>query len=61
MTIEPHVFTVLAAPMDLDVGTTYRFALFGTGNSGTFTFNPFGCQLDVVVTNRNPATSPLDE
>jgi hypothetical protein len=26
----------------------------------TYTFMPFGCQIEVVITNRNPATSPLD-
>ena len=53
-------FSVMAPPMDLEAGTSYRFALFGSAMGQTYTFMPFGCQIEVVITNRNPATSPLD-
>ena len=53
-------FSVMAPPMDLEVGTSYRFALFGSAMGSTYTFNPFGCQIEAVITNRNAATSPFD-
>jgi hypothetical protein len=54
-------FSVMAPPMELEVGTTYRFALFGSGMGGPYTFNPFGCQIEVVIANHNRTASPLDE
>lgn len=54
-------FSVMAPPMDLDVGTGYRFALVGSAMGGPYTFDVFGCQIQVVVDNRNPASSPMDE
>jgi hypothetical protein len=54
-------FSVMAPPMDLDVGTNYRFALVGSAMGGPYTFDVFGCQIQVVVDGRNPQLSPLDE
>jgi hypothetical protein len=53
-------FSVMAPPMGLAVGTSYRFALVGSAMGGPYWFDVFGCQIQVVVDNRNPATSPLD-
>jgi hypothetical protein len=53
-------FPVLAPPMDLAAGSTYRFGVFVHGMGGTYTFNPLVCEVDVTVNSSNPATSPLD-
>lgn len=54
-------FTVLAPPLALQPGTTYRFGIFVNGYSQTYTFNPLVCQAEVTIQNANPASSPLDE
>jgi len=54
-------FSVMAPPMDLDVGTSYRFALVGSAMGGPYTFDVFGCQIQVVVDSRNPQSPPFDE
>ena len=55
--------TVLAPPMTLDPGTTYRFSMWLNGmNSVTpYTVHAMICQIEVTIQNANPATSPLDE
>lgn len=54
-------FSVSAPPMELAVGTTYRFALFGSGMGSSYMYYPFGCQIEVVISNHNPLVSPLDQ
>lgn len=54
-------FAVLAPPLALLPGTTYRFGIFVNGYSQTYTFNPLVCQAEVTIQNANPAVSPLDE
>jgi hypothetical protein len=51
----------MAPPMDLAAGTSYRFALVGSAMGGPYTFDVFGCQIQVVIDNRNPQSSPMDE
>jgi hypothetical protein len=53
--------TVLAPPMALAPGSTYRFGLFLNGMGGSYPFHSLVCQLDVTIDNANPAASPLDE
>ena len=51
---------VIAPAMELAAGPTYRFGLLLSGFTATFTFNPMVCEVDVTITNSNPATSPFD-
>jgi hypothetical protein len=54
-------FTVLAPPMNLVPGTTYRFGLFlNNGGGAPSSFGQLSCQADVTVTGRTGASSPLD-
>lgn len=53
--------TVLAPPLALSPGTTYRFGLFVNGMGAPYAFHAMVCQLEVTIGNANPATSPLDE
>ncbi|HEX4883303.1 MAG TPA: hypothetical protein VFX05_04120 [Casimicrobiaceae bacterium] len=53
--------TVLAPPMALSPGLTYRFGLFVDGMGAPYSFHALMCQLDVTIHNANPATSPLDD
>lgn len=54
-------FTVLAPPLALQPGSTYRFGIFVNGYSQAYTFSPLVCQAEVTIGNANPNTSPLDE
>jgi hypothetical protein len=51
---------LMAPPMALDVGTTYRFGLFLSGIGAAYTYNPIMCQIEVTILGANPATSPRD-
>ncbi|MDH4182313.1 MAG: hypothetical protein OEV46_09895 [Betaproteobacteria bacterium] len=53
--------TVLAPPMALSPGSTYRFGLFVNGMGGSYAFHAMICQLEVTIQNANPASSPLDD
>ena len=54
-------FSVMAPPMTLAVGTSYRFGLFGSAMGGPYTFDVFGCQIQVVVDNGNAPPVPPDQ
>jgi hypothetical protein len=56
-------FPVLAPPLPLSPGGTYRFGISvnNYGAPAAYPFNPLVCQVEVVIDNANPATSPLDE
>jgi hypothetical protein len=46
-------------PLDLDVGTTYRFGARVGRVSGTADASDSRCDIDVAIYNRNGASSPL--
>jgi hypothetical protein len=52
---------VLAPPITLQPGTTYRFSLGLDGDGSAQFLAGLGCQVEVTIDNANPATSPLDE
>jgi hypothetical protein len=52
---------VLARPLALAPGTTYRFGLFVDGVGTTSTFTLLMCEIEVTIQNANPDASPLDE
>ncbi|MFO1310504.1 MAG: hypothetical protein U1F41_00400 [Burkholderiales bacterium] len=53
-------FAVLAPPMDLVPGTTYRFGLFMNGMGGAYSYGSLACQAEVTITGRTGAASPYD-
>ncbi len=54
-------FTVLAPPMELAPGTTYRFGLFLNGMGAAYSYGSLSCQVEVTITGHTGASSPLDE
>lgn len=55
LSLRPYTF------IDLNVGSSYRFAVQGVKTAGTGSVANAYCEVHVQIVNRNGATSPLDQ